>query len=88
MHEELETVILRRSVPEVALESGDLGTIVHRYSNAGHYEVEFLAVSGDSLAVVHLSDDDIRGLEDDDILCSRKAFVRRSEGISEGLSGT
>ncbi len=38
---ELDTVVLRRALPDAGLEAGDVGAIVHCHSDAS-YEVEFI----------------------------------------------
>ena len=68
---ELELVVLRRSVPEHGLMPGDVGTIVHDYGNGSAYEVEFVLASGDTVAVLTLSREDIREREGSEILHSR-----------------
>ncbi len=65
--EELDTVVLRRALPDAGLEAGDVGAIVHRHSDAG-YEVEFIAGEGDTVAVLTLSDTDIRAIRPREIL--------------------
>lgn len=44
-YEELDTIVLTRDIPELALHRGDLGVIVMRHS-ATTVEVEFTAVPG------------------------------------------
>lgn len=59
MYSEHEVVVLKHSLPESGLEAGDVGAVVGVYS-AGGYEVEFTAADGSTVAVVTLSDNDIR----------------------------
>jgi len=59
MMNELDTVVLTTDLPEHSLEAGDLGTVVlvHRH---GGYEVEFMTLDGETVAVVSLSPDHVR----------------------------
>ena len=66
----LDTVVLTRDVPEAGLRRGDLGAIVDLYGpNA--YEVEFVAASGRTQALVTLMADDIRHVGDQDLVSVR-----------------
>ena len=71
-YRELETVVLDRDVPEDGLRRGDLGTIVMTYEPDG-IEVEFLAASGDTRAVVTLHVDDVRPASRCDAIAVRPA---------------
>lgn len=59
MYAEHELVVLTRDVPADGLFAGDVGTVVGSYGNGG-YEVEFTTADGQTLAVVTLSEADIR----------------------------
>lgn len=56
---ELETVVLVKDLPEHRLKKSDVGTIVHLHPKGG-YEVEFVTLGGETLAVVSLKSSDIR----------------------------
>ena len=66
----LDTVVLRRDVPEAGLRAGDLGAVVE-IDDATHFEVEFVAASGRTQALVTLSTDDIRHVKDSDLVTVR-----------------
>jgi len=68
--EEFDTVVLTHDLPSVHLRTGDIGAIVHRYPPGG-YEVEFVAGGGDTVAVLTLSDADVRPLAAGEILHAR-----------------
>ena len=59
MLKELDTVVLDADLPEHGLSRGDLGTIVLVHGDEG-YEVEFMALDGETLAVVSLFADQVR----------------------------
>ena len=66
----LDTVVLTRDVPDAGLRRGDLGAIVDLYEpNA--IEVEFVAASGRTQALVTLTPDDIRHVGDQDLVSVR-----------------
>jgi hypothetical protein len=66
----LDTVVLKRDVPEAGLRLGDLGAIVEVH-DADHFEVEFVAASGRTQALVTLRSDDIRHVNDQDLIAVR-----------------
>jgi hypothetical protein len=59
MINELETVVLTTDLAEHGLKAGDLGTVVLVHTHGG-YEVEFMALDGETVAVVSLSPDQVR----------------------------
>ena len=65
---EHDTIVLTRSLPDHGLESGDVGAIVHVYDAGKAFEVEFVAGSGSTLAVVTLDAKDIRPVATSEIL--------------------
>ena len=70
MYKLLDTVVLKRNVPEAGLRVGDLGAIVEVH-DPDHFEVEFVAASGRTQALVTLDSDDIRHVNDRDLIAVR-----------------
>lgn len=70
MHHILESVALTRDVPAAGLRRGDIGAVVEVYSDDA-YEVEFVAASGRTQALLTLSSHDLRSLGDHDLLAAR-----------------
>jgi hypothetical protein len=70
MFKVLDTVVLKRDVSDVGLRAGDLGAIVEIF-DADHFEVEFVAASGRTQALVTLSSNDIRHVSDSDLIAVR-----------------
>ncbi len=68
---ELDSVVLTKELPEHNLTVGDIGTVVHRYEEEGAAEVEFLNAAGKTIAVVTLNQNDIRPMDDTEILHAR-----------------
>ena len=69
---QLDTVVLRRDMPEHGLRAGDLGAIVEVYGEDG-LEVEFVQASGRTKALITLNTKDVRAVSADDILAVRTA---------------
>jgi hypothetical protein len=69
---ELESVVLKRDLPEEGLRAGDLGAVVHLYETADAYEVEFVRADGKTVALVTLTPADIRPMMGDEILHVRR----------------
>ena len=59
MIKELETVILTEDLPEHGLRRGDLGTVVLVHGERG-YEVEFMTLDGETVAVTSLFPHQVR----------------------------
>lgn len=70
MHTLLDTVALTHDVPAAGLRRGDLGAIVEMLDSHS-MEVEFVAASGRTQAVLTLHDNDIRALGDRDLIAVR-----------------
>lgn len=66
----LETVVLERDLPEHGLRRGDLGAVVAVYLPDG-LEVEFVRASGQTQALVDLTAEDVRGIQDEDLVAVR-----------------
>ena len=64
---ELDTVVLRRALPELGLVEGDVGAIVCEYGPDG-FEVEFVTGAGKTLAVVTLEAGDLRPIDAHEVL--------------------
>ena len=67
----LDTVVLERDLPEKGLRRGDLGAVVAIYPPDG-VEVEFVAASGRTQALVSLEETDVRPVEDGDLIAVRR----------------
>jgi hypothetical protein len=61
MIKELEQVVLTVDLPEHGLRGGDIGTVVLEHGSRG-YEVEFVALDGETVAVVSLSPNEVRAI--------------------------
>ncbi len=66
----LETVALTHDIPASGLRRGDLGAIVELHAPDA-VEVEFVAASGRTQALLTLSTSDVRSLGDQDLIAVR-----------------
>jgi hypothetical protein len=66
----LDTVVLRKDIPEHGLCRGDLGAIVEA-CETNKFDVEFVTASGKTQALVTLAAKDIRSVEDYDLIAVR-----------------
>ena len=73
----LDTVVLERDLPEPGLRRGDLGAVVEAYRPDG-VEVEFVAASGRTQALVTLRASDVRPVSDHDLIAVRQ--LKRAAG--------
>jgi hypothetical protein len=74
---ELDLVVLTHDIPECELQQGDLGTIVHCYTDGQAWEVEFVTAEGRTVAVLTLTGADIRLMENHEILHVRELSQTR-----------
>ena len=70
MIRQLGTVVLTTDLAEHGLKAGDLGTVVLVHTHGG-YEVEFMTLDGETVAVVSLSPDQIRAVRHREIAHAR-----------------
>lgn len=75
--EELDTVVLTHDLKKYALKVGDVGAIVHRYSDDQTMEVEFVAASGKTVALVTLTQSDLRPMAKTEIFSVRTVAPAR-----------
>jgi hypothetical protein len=66
----LDVVVLTHDVPAAGLRTGDLGTVVEVYA-ADAIEVEFVAASGRTQALITLQPADVREVQDSDLVSVR-----------------
>ena len=71
MIRELDTLALTRDFPQHALRKGDVGAGVHRYTDRVAFEVEFVTAEGKTVAVLTLTEADIRPMVSGEILHAR-----------------
>ena len=75
MIKELDTIVLSHDEKEYGLKKGDIGAVVHVYSDEAAYEVEFVSGEGETLAVLTLTSKDIRPMSEREILHVREVII-------------
>lgn len=70
MIQELDDVILTVDIPDQGLAQGDVGTVVLVHGSEG-YEVEFITLDGETVAVVSLAPDQVRPIGQREIANAR-----------------
>jgi hypothetical protein len=56
----LDPVILTHDIDKYGLKQGDIGAVVHCYSDGAAFEVEFVTAEGRTIALLTLNPADIR----------------------------
>ena len=67
---ELTTIVLLEDIPAHRLRKGDIGTVALAHSSGG-YEVEFMTLTGDTVAVISLSESQVRPIGPGEIANAR-----------------
>ena len=67
MIKEHDIVVLTEDVPAERLAAGDVGTVVHIHNNGEGYEVEFMTLAGQTIAVASLFARQVRAVSAQDI---------------------
>lgn len=62
MIRELESLVLSEDIPEHGLKRGDIGTVVLVHRGGEGFEVEFVTLDGETLAVVSLTVSQVRAI--------------------------
>ncbi len=60
MIKEHERVVLKKGIPEQGLKTGDVVTVVHIYKKGVAFEVEFLTLHGETVAIATLNASQVR----------------------------
>lgn len=72
MIRELDTVVLAHDIREFGLRRGDIGAVVYCYADGQAFEVEFATAAGATVAVLTLTEADIRPMATREILHARR----------------
>jgi len=67
MIKELNQIVLKEDLPEQGLQAGDIGTVVLIHQNGKGYEVEFVALDGETIAVISLFANQVRSIKEREI---------------------
>ncbi len=72
MINEHDRLVLTTHLPNERLAAGDVGTVVHVYGEAKAFEVEFVALDGETIAVVTLQHTQVRPVQHGEIAHARR----------------
>ena len=75
MIREHDCIVLTQDIPELGLRAGDVGTVVHVHGDAAGYEVEFMTLTGRTVAVATVLPSQLRPVSPRDL-----AHVRQLAG--------
>jgi hypothetical protein len=64
---EHDQIVLTEDLPELALEAGDVGVVIHVHRDGEAYEVEFLTLTGDTTALSTLRARQVRAVRNREI---------------------
>ena len=72
MIKEHHCVVLTKNLPKEKLEAGDIGTVVHIHTGGTAYEVEFMTLTGETVAIVTVEASQVRALNRRDLAHTRE----------------
>jgi hypothetical protein len=72
MIKEHDVVVLTEDLPEESLKAGDIGTVVHIHENGEGYELEFMTLAGETIAIVTLLKSQVRAAAEREIPHARE----------------
>jgi hypothetical protein len=72
MIKEHDCVVLTADVPDEGLVAGDIGTVVHIHKGGEGYEVEFMTLTGETVAIITLLAGKVRPLNRRDLAHTRE----------------
>jgi Domain of unknown function (DUF4926) len=72
MIREHQQVVLAKALPELGLEAGDVGVVVHVHRGGEAFEVEFLTLDGETAAIATLEAAYVRSVRKGEIAHARR----------------
>jgi len=72
MIKEHDVVVLTQDLPEERLTAGDVGTVVHVHDGGAGYEIEFMTLSGRTIAVATVMASQVRAVGSRDLVHVRE----------------
>ena len=75
MINELDEIVLISDLPKAGLVAGDIGTVVMIYGENKGYEVEFMTLDGDTIAVETLYPHQIRAIKGNEVAHARELVL-------------
>jgi len=71
MIKEHDRVVLTKAIPDQGLTAGDVGTVVHVHKNGEAFEVGFLTLHGETVAIATLAASQVRPVQKREITHAR-----------------
>jgi hypothetical protein len=71
MIKEHDRVVLKKEIPEQGLKTGDVGTVIHVHKEGAAFEIEFVALDGETLAIATLEASQVRPVQKKEITHAR-----------------
>lgn len=75
MIKEHDCVVLTANFPDEALVAGDVGTVIHVHRDSAAYEVEFVTLTGETVAVATVLPSQLRPVGKRDLTHVRERAV-------------
>jgi len=73
---EHDCIVLTQDIPDEGLRAGDVGTVVHIHGDAAAYEVEFMTLTGQTVAVATVLPSQLRPVSPRDLTHVRELAAR------------
>jgi len=86
MIRELESAVLTIDLPEHGLKRGDIGTVVLVHRDGGGYEVEFVTLDGETVAVSSLFASQVRPVRQREVAHARRVMESRPRQLRVGVA--
>jgi hypothetical protein len=76
MIHEHDCIVLTEAIPAESLQAGDVGTVVHVHGDALAYEVEFITLTGETVAIATVQPNQLRPVTRRDLAHVRELAAR------------
>lgn len=81
MIQEHDCIVLTQDIPDGGLQAGDVGTVVHIHRDGVAYEVEFVTLTGQTVAVSTVLSSQLRPVNRQDIAHARELAAQTGDSF-------
>ena len=81
MIQEHDCIVLTQDIPDGGLQAGDVGTVVHIHRDGVAYEVEFVTLTGQTVAVSTVLSSQLRSVNRQDIAHARELAAQTGDSF-------
>ena len=81
MIQEHDCIVLTQDIPDEGLQAGDVGTVVHIHRDGAAYEVEFVTLIGQTVAVATVLSSQLRPVNRKDIAHVRELAAQSGDKL-------